>query len=82
MGDIYELENNFEDALNEYKIAHDLIIENEGEFDPILPEISYKTASLYDENGYFDEAIVEYQKQLNIQIIQTTNFTLQNHIQI
>lgn len=64
LGDIYELENNFEDALNEYKIAHDLIIENEGEFDPILPEISYKTASLYDENGYFDEAIVEYQKAI------------------
>ena len=64
LGDIYELENNFEQALDEYKIAHDLIIENESEYDPILPEISYKTASLYDENGYYDEALIEYQKAI------------------
>ena len=64
LGDIYELENNFENALKEYESACNLIIESEGEFDPALPEIGYKKAALYDENGYYDEAISEYQRTI------------------
>ena len=64
LGEIFELENNFEEALQEYKQAQDLILDSVGTQDALLPEISFKTGSLYDENGYYEEAVVEYQKTI------------------
>lgn len=63
LGEIYELENNFDAAIKEYKAAHDLI-SNENENDILLPEICFRTASLYDENAYYEEALLEYRNSI------------------
>ena len=59
LGEIYELENNFEYALQNFNAALDLILD-EDKNDVLIPEIYYRLASLYDENDYFEEALIEY----------------------
>lgn len=61
LGEIYELENNFDSCIDEYKKAYELILSLNDETNIFLPEISYKIANEYDENGYYDEALVYYE---------------------
>lgn len=60
LGEIYELENNFNKALEEYKNAYSIILVNEGDNNKSLPEISYKIASILDENEIYEEALEFY----------------------
>lgn len=60
LGEIFELENNFDKCIEEYKKAFDLMILINDEKDPLMPEICYKLANEYDENAYYDEALVYY----------------------
>ncbi len=76
LGEIYELENNFENGVEQYKSAFDLILNSNGESDILLPEISYKLGALYDENGYFDEALIEYQNSIKYATISNNNLYL------
>lgn len=64
LGEIFELENNMEDSLLQYEKSFELVLSAKGESDILLPEICYKMASIYDENGYFDEALGEYEKSI------------------
>lgn len=73
LAEIYELENDIEKAISEYKIAIDLILNTEGETSLILPEISYKLALIYDENGYYEEAVSEYKNSIQYAEISSVN---------
>jgi len=64
LAELYELENDVEYAINEYKKAYSLVLNSCGETDSSLPEITYKLALINDENGNTDDALLWYQKSL------------------
>ncbi len=64
LAEIYDLEENFDSALLEYKGAFELILKTKGEKEYVLPEIAFKIASIYDENGEYEKAYIEYQNSV------------------
>ncbi len=80
LGEIYELENNYNAAIKEYKEAQKIVLMSSGEKDPKLPNITYKAASLYDENGYLEEALEEYNNSIKYsEISGNTSNTIKSY---
>ena len=64
LGEIFELENNFDSAIVQYKMSIDGFINSDGDNSDMISQVSFKLAALYDENGYQEEALESYKNSI------------------